>query len=262
MKGSIIWWGLLLVSFTTYSQTYSPIVVTGFTQDIFAESGTNAVATTTAFLDATNHVMYTATFASTNGLNGGVLDNGTIVSGTRTYQIAPYTGSNATYMSLNGAIANTTASSTLTLQTPASYSRLSFLSFSTEGSSTLNAVITFTDGSTFNAGNFVFQDWFGGANSVYANFGRIGRLAAPPYVVDGYPTNPRWYAADIPISCTNQSKLLQSITISYVSQSGTSGRAVALALSGVSYTPLATTATISPATCSASNGSIALVATT
>ena len=262
MKGKVVLWALLsLVSITTWSQTYSPIAVTGFTQDIFAESGTNSLATTTTFLDATNHVMYTANFAATNGLNGGVLDNGSFVSGTRTYQLAPYTGLNAIYLSLNGAITGTTSSSTLTLQTPAAFSRLSFLSFSTEGTSTLNAVLTFTDGSTVNAGNFVFQDWFSGPNAVYANFGRIARLAAPPYAVDGYPTNPRWYAADIPIACSYQSKLLQSIAISYVSQGGTSGRAVALALSGVSFTPLTTSATISPATCGANNGSIALTAT-
>ncbi len=251
----------LLTSATAFCQTYSPVAVTGFTQDIFAESGTNSQAVTTAFLDATNHIMYTANFASTNGLNGGVLDNGTITSGTRTYQIAPYNGPNALYLSLNGAIASTTASSTLTVQTPAAFSRISFLSFSTEGTSTLNVALNFTDGTIFNAGNFVFQDWFSGTNAIYTGFGRIGRIAAPPYVVDGYPTNPRWYFADIPISCGNQSKLLQSITITYISQSGTSGRAVALAVSGVGYTPLTTSAVVTPATCGTPNGSIALTTT-
>lgn len=262
MKGKVVLYLLLsLIPAAAYCQTYSPMPVTGFTQDIFAESGTSSLATTTTFLDATNHVMYTASFAATNGLNGGVLDNGTFASGTRTYQLAPYTESNAIYLSLNGAIAGTTASSTLALQTPAAFSRISFLSFSTEGTSTLNVVLNFTDGTTSNAGNFTFQDWFSGPNAVYANFGRIARLASPPYTVDGYPTNPRWYAADIPISCDNQAKLLQSVTITYVSQGGTSGRAVALAVSGVSYTPLATSAVISPASCGSPNGSIALTAT-
>jgi|GEM_PF-481657 len=246
---------------TGRSQIYSPIAVTGFTHDVFAETGTNALSTTTTDLDATNHIMYTQGFAAANGITGGVLNSGTFVSGNYTFQLAPFTSNNALYLSLNGAIANTSSSNTLQVTTPASYSNISFLSFSTEGSSTLNVVLTFSDGTVFNAGNFVFQDWFGGPSAIYSSFGRIARLPAGPYPVDGLPSNPRWYAANIPISCTNQTKLLSSIKISYISQSGTSGRAVALAVSGVAHTNIATVGTVTPASCSANNGSIALTAT-
>lgn len=243
------------------AQTYSPVAITGFNNDVFAEAGTNATTVTSTSLDLSNYIMYTASFGAANALPGGVANNGTIVNGTRTYQLAPYNGNNILYLSAGGAVANSLPAGSVTLSTPASFSNISLLIFASEDDARADIVLNFTDGTTFNAGNFLIQDWFYGTGAMYSGFGRTARLAAPPYTVDGYPGDPRFYPLDIPLNCANRSKQLQSITLTHTFGNTSSSRISLLALSGVSYTPVTATAAITPANCGSSNGSIALTAT-
>src|SRR5882762_7168172 len=97
----------------TYAQTYAPVAVTGFNHDIIAESGTDATAVTSTVIDATDHVMYSAGFAATNGLPGGIINSGTIVYSNYTWQLASFTGNNGLYLSNGGAVANTAGSGVL-----------------------------------------------------------------------------------------------------------------------------------------------------
>lgn len=243
------------------AQTYTPVAVTGFNNDVVAETGTNAAALTTTVLDLSSNILYSAAFATANGLAGGLPNSGTIVNGTRSYQLAAYNAGNGLFLSANGAVANTLAAGTLTLVSPAAFSRISLLLFSTEGATTLSATLTFTDGTTAAGGNMTVQDWFNGGNAVSSGFGRTTRGTAPPYIAEGVTANnPRFYRFDIPVACANQSKLLQSVTITYLSGGGTSfpTRACVMALSGVAYTPLSITPAITHAVCGSSNGSIAL----
>lgn len=243
------------------AQTYIPVAVTGFNNDVVAESGTSTIAVTSTDLDLSFNILYTAAFATANSITGGLPDNGAIVNGIRNYQLAAYNANNGLFLSANGAVANTAAAGTLTLATPASFSRVSLLLFSTEGATTVSATLNFTDGTTAAGGNMTVQDWFNGGNAVISGFGRITRKAAPPYIVDGTTSNnPRFYRFDIPIACANQSKLLQSVTITYLSGSGTQfpTRACVLALSGMAHTPVAITPVITNAMCGGGSGSIAL----
>ncbi|SEM64029.1 gliding motility-associated C-terminal domain-containing protein [Chitinophaga rupis] len=246
-----------------YAQTYTPVAITGFNNDVVADTGTSAVAVTTTPLDLSFNVLYSAAFGVKNVFPGGLPNTGTIVSGVRTYQLAPYDTSNGLFLSLNGAVANSAAAGTLTLVTPASFSKISLLLFSTEGSSTLRVTLNFTDGTTAVAGTATVLDWFGGGNAVYSGFGRTTRIAAPPYVADGIATNdPRFYKYDVSLACANQAKQLQSITINFLGGGTTfPSRAVILALSGMSITPLSITPTITPAICGSSNGGIELAVT-
>lgn len=257
---------VLMLAFCTgpkhlFAQLYTPVAVTGFNNDVVAESGTNATAVTTTELDLSFYLLYSAAFAATNGLSAGMADNGTIVDGNRTYQLAPYADSNGLYLSDGGSIVNTAAAGSLAVATPAAYSKLSLLLFSTEGNSTVSISLHFADGTSAPGGSPTVLDWFNGANPVYSGFGRIARATAPPYTVDGLAgNNPRFYRYDIPMACNDQRKLLDSVSFRYLSGSGTSSRAVILALSGVAYTPVTVTADITPATCNNANGSIALSA--
>jgi len=243
------------------AQTYTPVNVSGFNHDVFAESGTSAAAVTSTVLDLSDNVLYTAAFAAANGIPGGVPDNGLITNGASTYQLAPYTASNGLFLSAGGAVPNTAASGVLTLATPATFSRLSLLVFSTEGNSTLAVTLHFTDGTTAAGGVLTIPDWFDGPNAVYAGFGRITRNTAPPYVVDGLTgNNPRFYRFDMALACASQAKPLAAVTISYMAGGGSAfpSRAVILALSGVAYTPPEITPAVTPAICGSANGSIAL----
>ncbi|WP_298734557.1 gliding motility-associated C-terminal domain-containing protein [uncultured Chitinophaga sp.] len=244
------------------AQTYSPIPVTGFNNDVVAESGTSATAVTSTELDLSFYLLYSQAFAITNGLSGGIVDNGTIVNGNRTYQLAPYDVNNGLYLSSGGTIVNTAATGTLALTTPAAYSKLSLLLFSTEGNSTIGLTLHFADGTSAPGGSVTVLDWFNGANAVYGGVGRIARQAAPPYLVDGLSgNNPRFYRYDISVACRDQPKSLDAVSIRYISGSGVSSRAVILALSGIVYAPVTVTASVTAATCDNADGSIAITAT-
>ena len=250
---------ILSIPLVSKSQTFTPVSVTGFNQDVIAESGTSSLTTTTTALDAvpaSNHVMYSAAFRTANGFGGGgIPDNGTIVNGTSTYQLANYNGNNALLLPRS-------QSGTLTLVTPAQFSALRVLCFSTEGPSLVSAVINFSNGTTTAVPSFTLNDWFNSTtNLVLSGFGRCTR-ATPTGAASDYPTNPRFYYADIPISCADRQKNVQSITINNITTAGTNAPfpdAVFFALSGTGFSQTITPA-ITNATCS-NNGSVTLTIT-
>jgi gliding motility-associated-like protein len=237
---------------------YTPIPLSGFNQDVVAEAGNSALATTTIEMDAispSNSVIFSTAFASANGLSAGLPANGTIVNGADTYQLAPYNANNVLFVRRN-------QSADLTVTAPSSYAKLRLLAFSTEMSSTLNISLGFTDGTTTTYLNgAVLSDWFDGQNNiVLPGFGRIKRLSSGPYTVEGLPSNPRMYFLEITLNCTDRFKLLNRISISNVSSSGGSlfPNAIFLAASGQAYSQTITPQ-ITPANCNGlNNGSIAL----
>ena len=240
----------------SFGQTYMPVTVSGFNQDPFAESGTNAVATTSASLDGTNHIMYTAQFGSNVGITNGVVNNGTIVFGSRTFQLASYTANNALSIK-RGEVKS------LLLSSPAAYGNVSLLVFSTEGNSLMNISFGFTDGtSTTYLSNYNMLDWFNGTvNIAYQNFARTTRITAPPYTADGLPSNPRFYYVDVNLSCSDRLKSLQSITFSNVTTAGTNApypNAIALAVSGAVFQQTIITSSTA-ASCSGPGGTASVV---
>jgi gliding motility-associated-like protein len=257
--------GLMILQMGSYAQPiYKPIAVTGYHHDIVAESGKSVLATTTTMIDGSpsvaRHVLYTQAFAINNRLNGGMVDNGTIVSGTRTYQMAPYDGKNALYLSKFGTVDSTRNEGTLTFVTPGYYARLSLMAFSTEGSSSLNININYTDGTSERAlTNAPLADWYvGTANVVYAGPGRIGRDTTGPFSVDGVSEWPHFFKHDFITSCANQNKMVKSVTVIDTS-ANTGSRVLVLAISGEQIQPYTITPTVLPARCgSADNGYILL----
>lgn len=257
---SVLLWACLIL----YSQTraqLTPVPLTGFNNDGIAEGGPSSIATTTLQLDgaSSNKVMYTNAFRTFAGIAGGGLpDNGTIVAGGDTYQLAPYTGNNALYVYRN-------ETRNLTLVTPASFARVRVLALTTEGSSSLNISLSFTDGSTTNyLTGYSLSDWFNGAaNVVLQGFGRCDRSAGPVYNADAFPSNPRMYSIDIPLNCADKSKLLQSFTFANVSTFPNNApfpNAIFLAVSGIGYSQNIAPV-ITPSDCNGPNGSIALTVT-
>jgi gliding motility-associated-like protein len=248
---------LLLFQGNVFGQLYSPITVTGFNHDVIAEAGTSSLTTTTIPLDGvtvSNKVMYSIAFRTANGFSGGgIADNGTVTDAAGTYQLAPYTGNNALLL-------QRTQTGDLNLTTPAKFSSLRVLCFSTEGTSLINVTLTFTDATTTTVlTNATLGDWFNGAtNLVLQGFGRCTR-ATPASGADAFPTNPRLYYINIPISCANKNKLIQKINFTNVTTAGTNApypNAVFFAVSGIANTA-AVTNNITNATCT-TNGSVTL----
>lgn len=244
-----------------FAQTFVPIPVTGFNADIVAEAGNSALAATSTVIDGSNHVIHTTAFATANGVSGGITPTGNFVNGTKTWQMAAFNTNNALYMSLPAnAVPNAVGVGTFTLTTPGVYSKLSLLGFSTEGTSTVSVLLTFTDGTTSNAGTISIKDWFNGTPAVVTGYGRITRTNAP-MTVDGLSTNPRFYGFDFNIPCDVQSKSLASVTFTQIAASGGTSRALLLALSGVPFTPGTYTHSHTDAICGSANGTLTLTAT-
>ncbi len=236
--------------FTGQAQTFTPISISGYNQDVIAESGTSSLTTTTIALDgvpASNKVMYTQTFRTNVGFTGGgLIDNGTIVNGTSTYQLAAYTGNNCFLIPRN-------QNSNIAIATPSKYSKIRLLGFTTEGSSLLNINLAFSDGTTFTAlTNYSLGDWFNNTtNLVLSGFGRCSRTT-PASAADAFPSNPRMYFIDIPLSCTNAQKSLASINVANVTTAGSNApfpNAIILAVSGVANPTLTVTPSVTNATC-------------
>ena len=249
---------LLLAAAATFSQPFVPVTVTGFNHDVVAETGTSSLTTTTMALDAvpaSNRVMYTNTFRTTNGFGGGGLpDNGTITDAFGTYQLNSYAASNALLL-------QRTQTGDLTLTTPAKFSTIRVLGFTTEGTSLINVTLHFTDATTTNAlVNYALSDWFNNSgNLVLSGFGRCTR-ATPAASADGYPSNPRMYYVNIPLSCADKQKTLEKISFQNVTTGGSNApypNSVLLAVSGINTSTASISANITDAGCS-TNGSATL----
>ncbi len=258
MKRFLLFTCAILFFYAHASAQFIPIPVSGFSQDVIAESGPSPLATTTMEIDAltpSNKVMYSVSFASFASISAGLPDNGTIVNGGDTYQLASYTGNNALFVKRNEAF-------DLTVTTPAPYAKIRLLAFSAEQASTINVGLGFSDGSfSPYLSNYVLSDWFNGTNNIVAQgFGRVTRTATGPYTADGVSTNnPRFYFIEIVLSCTDRSKSLQKIRISNVTTSGSGSfpNTVVLGASGISFVQ-SITPTITASDCNGPNGSIAL----
>ena len=214
------------------SQTFSPITVSGFNIDAVAETAPNALSTTSQALDAvatSNTVLYSASFGATLGFGGGLPNTGTIVNGTRTYQLMPYTGNNAFYV-------QTSTTKTITLTSPASYSKLSLLLFSTEGTSNISINVKYTDLTTTSFGSSTIADWFGGTPIAKCCLGRCARLTSVT-TSGGLPSNPNLYYLDLNLSCADQLKSVASIVVT--GNTGSIGSFI-MGVSGVPYTSITT----------------------
>ena len=257
--------GLVAAGGTLNAQTYTPLAVSGFTQDGVAETGSSSLAVTSTVLDGltSNNVMYTKGFAAANGgFLYGLPDNGLIVSGTKTYQLQPYGGNNILYLSnATNPPANSAVTGTLTLYTPAILSRVSVLCFSTEGTQSLTATLNFTDGTSVTTATAAIPDWFGTSTvypTVMAAIGRVSRATAGPYTVATNASFPKLASWDIAIPCASQGKALQSITFNSIAVTGYN-RAIILGLSGAAYTPtVVSPTTVIPAHCGTNSGLITL----
>lgn len=251
----------IFFSVSSAQAQFSPIALNGFSQDVVAESGPSSLATTTMEIDglvSSNKVLYSSAFASFASITAGLPDNGTLINGADTYQLAAYNVNNALFVKRNETFE-------LAVNAPAAYSKIRVLAFSSEGASTINIGLGFTDGSfTPYISNYTLADWFNSStNIVVQGVGRVTRIATGPYTADGLSgNNPRLYYVEILLNCTDRNKQLQKIRINNVSTSGNAPfpNAVIMGASGVAYAQTVTP-TITASDCNGPNGSIALSVT-
>lgn len=218
------------------AQTYTPIPLSGFNQDVVAEgTGNSALNTTSVEMDAvpiSNFVMCTQEFATANSFTPantyGLPDDGLFVDGIRSYQWAPYDQNNVLYLF-------PTETGTLNLFQPAHYTNISIMALSTEGSSTVTLTFNFADGTSQTTTKTIF-DWFDNQASPFNSFGRLKRKDGPFFFGTDYAGaengKPVFAILDFTIPCN---KALTSIAVKNTTLNfeSTSFRSFILAVSGL-----------------------------
>jgi len=207
--------------------TYTPVALTGFTEDIIA-NGTGAVsASTTADIDgaaATGGTGYCLMAQSYVGPTGQVpnpsgypattypaLENSGLITSALnsaiTYQLASYSASNA--LRLYGA----GATGTLSFATPSRANELYVIGTSGNAASVLTVTVNFADGTTQVFTNQTIADWFatGQTNVVRERLGRVSR-ADNAVQYTGTPAGPRLYQLRLVLDAANITKNITGIT--------------------------------------------------
>jgi hypothetical protein len=237
--------------------TYTPVTVTGFTDDIVANGAGPASTSTTNPADqgvAGNRFAYIApTFVSpvsgapTRSLPANGIINSVMTPGL-SFQLASYTGNNSLRIAGSGA-------GFLSLTTPRAAQSVWVAGASGNGEpfgTPVNMTVQFTDGTSQAFVNNV-PDWFGGTGFAIQNLGRVN---IDTDVYDNAVGEPRIYQFQLQLLPANYGKLVQRILFTKTQPSGAAilnvfnGMAVTLSSNCTlpSGSVQATTTTVCPGT--------------
>jgi len=212
---------ILLVAQTSIGQNLQTVSIqSGFNADVIANGVGTATSSTNNDVDGVNFAFISRDFQLTTGsapLTYGLPTNGLITSVVASpaglnYQLASYSGNNALRLQ------NTNDSGTLVFATPLAAVNLYMLATGGSGACTVDATVNFTDATSQTFNNIAIADWYGGTNFAIQGIGRIN--TANNVLETGGGTNPRLYQLPLAISLANQSKLVQSVTVTKVGTGG------------------------------------------
>lgn len=238
MKKTLLFWGLTLVlgssASLVFSQNLQPMPIQGgFNADVVANGVGPSASSTTADVDGVNYNFVARDFQLTStsaALTYGLPSNGLITSlvaapAGLTYQLASYSANNSLRLQ------NANDSGTLVFTTPLAAVNLYMLATSGSGASTVNVTVNFADNTSETFTNLALADWYGGTNFAITGLGRINRTN--DVLETGSGINPRLYQIPMTLAAGNQSKLIQSVT---VTKTGTGGIPNIMAFSANAFT--------------------------
>ncbi|MEN9336264.1 MAG: hypothetical protein RLZZ500_1251 [Bacteroidota bacterium] len=238
MKKTLLFFSSLTTIFCGLSQGYAQNLQTmpiqsGFNADVVANGIGSSALSTSNDVDGVSYNFVSRDFQLTStsaALTYGLPTTGLITSAVAapaglTYQLASYSANNSLRLQ------NANDSGTLVFTTPLAAVNLYMLATSGSGASTVNVTVNYVDTTTESFTNISLSDWYGGTNFAITALGRINRTN--DVLETGGGTNPRLYQIPMAISAANQSKLIQSVTIT---KSGTGGIPNIMAFSADAYT--------------------------
>ncbi|WP_089737670.1 T9SS type A sorting domain-containing protein [Chryseobacterium jejuense] len=203
----------LLSASAMVAQNFQKMPITsGFTADVIANGvGSSSISTTTdvdgvsfAFV-ARDYKLTSTSSALTYGIPADGIINSVVASTPGlSFQLGNLSGNNSLKLSATG------DNGTLVFTNPSAAFKLYMLATSGSGTSIVGATVNFTDNTTQTFSNINLSDWYGGTNFAIQGIGRINRNND---VLDPSSTNPRLYQAVLNIDAANQTKLIQSVTV-------------------------------------------------
>jgi hypothetical protein len=208
----------LAVAGSAAAQVFTPIPVTGYTQDVIADAGGTAIGTTTApfdepaaFSQNNAYVLYEQGYNAAAPTRGVPVSGLLVTSPSRSYQLGPINGNNSLQLiNPNPVFGQPVLSGTLTLATPARDAALSLLLADGVGNQPSNGGFPGTLTVNWSNGNatsysYTVYDWFllsgtPGPNSGFAitDLDRAIRGTGVPQNVT--TADPRLYYYDIDLS--------------------------------------------------------------
>lgn len=218
----------LFASSLALAQNYQQMPIqSGFTADVIANGVGSSSVTTNNDVDGVSYAFVATDFQLTSTstpITYGIPVNGiinSVVAATPglSYQLASLSVNNSLRLSaVNDA-------GTLTFTTPKAANKLYMLAVSGSGTSTVNVVVNFTDATSQTFSGVSLADWYNGTSFAIQGIGRIKKPSTPSTTSDDIPspeggTNPRLYQSELAIAAANQSKLIQSVTVTKASGTG------------------------------------------
>ncbi|WP_261510964.1 T9SS type A sorting domain-containing protein [Chryseobacterium paludis] len=203
------------------AQEYQPIPIqSGYNADVIANGIGSSTTSTNNDVDGVNYAFVSRDFQLTSTstpLTYGLPISGMFNSAVSStpglgYQLASYSGNNVLRLE------NTADSGTLTFSTPIPAINLYMLATGGSGACTVDVSVNFADSSTQSFTGINISDWYYAANFAIQGIGRIN--LNNDNLESGGGTEPRLYQIPLAIDAANQSKNIQSVTIT---KTGTGG---------------------------------------
>lgn len=203
------------------AQEYQPIPIQGgYNADVIANGTGSSTTSTNNDVDGVNYAFISKDFQLTSTstpLTYGLPISGmfnSVVGSTPglSYQLAPYSSNNSLRLE------NAADSGTLTFSTPIPAINLYMLATGGSGACTVDVTVNFADSSTQLFTGIAISDWYYAPDFAIQGIGRIN--LNNDNLESGGGTDPRLYQIPLAIDAANQSKNIQSVTIT---KTGTGG---------------------------------------
>lgn len=204
----------LMSAVSVAAQNFQPVTIqSGYSADVIANGVGPSINSTTSDVDGVSFAFVSRDFqstASSTPLTYGLPTDGMVTSVVATtpgltYKLGDYNLNNSLKLSA------TNDSGTLVFSNPVPAFRLYMLATSGSGASTATVVVNFTDNTSQTITGVAVADWYGATGFAIQGFGRINRTN--DNLESGNNTNPRLYQILLNIDAANQSKPIQSVTV-------------------------------------------------
>lgn len=203
------------------AQEYQAIPIqSGFNADVVANGIGPSASSTNADVDGVSYAFVSRDFqltSSSTALSYGLPTNGIITSSVGatpglSYQMASYSSNNSLRLQ------NSNDNGTLIFSTPTPAISLYMLATGGSGACSVNVTVNFADSTTQTFSGISISDWYAGSNYAIRGIGRIN--LNNNNLEPGNGTDPRLYQIPLAIDAANQSKPIQSVTITKTGSGG------------------------------------------